>query len=193
MAKNKKKRRNNPAVAKSTVLNREEFISKYCRRCGICTIATSANFCYDTMYKQSPEEFVGCAHPILNNALEWPTKEAEQELFIEDTFCRTGACDTMLNPFDYKSTCEYISECRAAFNTQVSDDYAGDYNDFVSGGWDYAYDKATYGHNNRSQKPKQVAATVVNRTVYATFFTNGDDAWRKSMEQAIIDEDNSLK
>lgn len=191
MAKNKKKRRYNTA-ANRNIMSREAFIDKYCRYCGICTIATNADFCYDTMYKQAPKAFVSCAQPVLNKSLEWPSKETEQEAFIEDTFCRTGACDTMLNPFDYRSTCEYLSECRASFNLQVSDDYTQEYNDFVGGGWDCAYSKNKVADGKKyKDKQKKAAVTVVNRVITATFFTNGDDAWRKNMTQAIIDEDNN--
>jgi len=196
MGKKKKKYRDNTSKKcrgnTSSIMSKSEFIAKYCRKCGICTIATNATFCYDIMYKQSPQEFVGCAYNVLNNTLEWPTREDAQETFIEDTFCRSGACDVMVNPFDYRSTCEYIKECRQAFEAQVADDYSQDYNDFASNGWDCAH--GTTNKEKKANKTKVKQATVaVNRTMQATFFTNGDDAWRESMKQAIIDEDNNSK
>lgn len=183
---------------------RAEFISRFCSKCGVCSPETDACFCYDSMYILAPASFVNCAWPSLNRTIDWPERYTTQMYFIEDKFCRTGACDVMDDPFDYRKTCPHIRECVEIFDrqsVQPNIDEDTSFEEYACGGYDATgaswntalMDKHYPGVRNSKKSKKERKAELkkaqAKRKPSALFFTNGDEAWRKAMAK-VLNGDN---
>lgn len=200
MGKKSRRRRKNK---KHRTYKREEFIRRFCPKCGVCSLETDACFCYDSMYILAPLAFVNCAWPSLNKVIEWPKKYKSQIYFIEDNFCRTGACDVMENSHDYRVSCKHIRDCVEVFDRQVTqtdidedtsfEEYAAGGYDATGASWETAMMDKHYPGVSSKQSKKQRKAKLkkaqAKRKPSPTFFTNGDEAWRKAMAK-VLNGDN---
>lgn len=184
MGKKRKKRK------KNKTLTRQQFIAKFCSKCDVCIGPSDATFCYDVMYIPTPSGFIAHCWPYLRSALEWPMTSIAQSAFLEDAFCRTGGCDVMDNPFDYRCTCPHVEGCVEAFDIQVNGSssiyYAQNYycddvgkeHTHPNLDHNFPYAKAVCRKGNKTKKQKEPPPT-------ATFFSNGDKAWKEVMKKAL--------
>lgn len=99
----------------------EHFKKSFCNHCQICDIMSEPVFCYESIYFHDPDAFKACCWPQLKEQYTWPRDHKSRVAFIEDVFCRTGACKEMSTPFDFRVSCPHISECIQAFDVQVCD------------------------------------------------------------------------
>lgn len=161
-----------------------EFINICCEKCGLCPIGTSPDLCYSELYTLQPKRFIKVVFRNLLEIRKLSDKNGYIRLYTDNSnveyleylfrnaFCSANLC----GKYKPGEQCDNIIGCIAAFRRQVKG--------YTSPEHYNVHRSAQQTTKQKNKKKKKKKQRYVAKP-YPTFFTNGNAAFLKEINEII--------
>jgi len=161
-----------------------EFINICCEKCGLCPLGTSPDLCYSELYLMQPKKFIKVVFKNLLRIRKLSDKNGYIRLYTENNdieyleylfrnaFCSANLC----GKYNINKQCENIIGCITAFRRQVKGYNSPEHFDIYKPG----SSKIPKQKKKKKRKEQRYVAKP-----YPTFFTNGNAAFLKEINEII--------